>query len=76
MMAVASADGRYTYIGKWIANGMSGAFVGVCLVAALAGFSPSQYNIPTYKQSDKVLHFITFFLVTVCMLPINYAGVI
>lgn len=43
----------------------AGAFVGVCLVAALAGFSPSQYNIPTYKQSDKVLHFITFFLVTI-----------
>ena len=44
---------------------MSGAFVGVCLVAALAGFSPSQYNIPTYKQSDKVLHFITFFILTI-----------
>jgi VanZ family protein len=37
----------------------------VCLIAALAGFSPTNYSIPSYKQSDKALHFVAFFLVTV-----------
>jgi VanZ family protein len=41
-----------------------GAFLAICVVSALAGFSPSNYSIPTYKQSDKALHFIAFFLVT------------
>lgn len=39
--------------------------MGVVLLAAFAGFAPPNYNIPQYKQSDKVLHFLTFFLVTV-----------
>ncbi|KAF2702708.1 hypothetical protein K504DRAFT_464984 [Pleomassaria siparia CBS 279.74] len=42
----------------------AGAFVAICIVAALAGFSPTDYKIPTYKQSDKALHFIAFFLLT------------
>lgn len=41
------------------------AFLGLCLISALAGFSPSNYAIPSYKQSDKVLHFVAFFFVTV-----------
>jgi VanZ family protein len=32
--------------------------------SAAAGFSPPDYKIPSYKQSDKVLHFIAFFLLT------------
>ena len=31
-------------------------------MSAAAGFS--DYSIPTYKQSDKALHFIAFFLLT------------
>ncbi|KAH7138023.1 hypothetical protein B0J11DRAFT_421789 [Dendryphion nanum] len=42
----------------------AGAFIGLCLVAGLAGFSPQQYELPKYKQSDKVLHFLAFFLLT------------
>ena len=37
----------------------------LCVISALAGFSPSNYSIPSYKQSDKVLHFVAFFFVTV-----------
>ncbi|KAF2200545.1 hypothetical protein GQ43DRAFT_346858, partial [Delitschia confertaspora ATCC 74209] len=48
-----------------IRKSFAGAFIGLCLIAALAGFSPSEYQLPQYKQSDKLLHFITFFLVTV-----------
>jgi VanZ family protein len=33
-------------------------------ISAAAGFSPPDYTIPTYKQSDKVLHFVAFFLIT------------
>ncbi|OAL45987.1 hypothetical protein IQ07DRAFT_590774 [Pyrenochaeta sp. DS3sAY3a] len=40
------------------------AFVGLILISAAAGFSPPDYKIPTYKQSDKVLHFLAFFLLT------------
>ncbi|KAF4308672.1 VanZ-like protein [Botryosphaeria dothidea] len=42
----------------------AGAFVVVCLLASAAGFGRSQ--LPQYKQSDKVLHFVTFFLITLC----------
>merc|ERR1712228_666882 len=41
------------------------AFVAVILISAAAGFSPPDYKIPTYKQSDKVLHFVAFFALTV-----------
>jgi len=41
------------------------AFIAICLLSALLGFSPSDYKIPTYKQSDKALHFLAFFAVTV-----------
>ncbi|KAF2025539.1 hypothetical protein EK21DRAFT_76201 [Setomelanomma holmii] len=40
------------------------AFALLLFVSAAAGFSPPDYSIPTYKQSDKVLHFIAFFLLT------------
>ncbi|OAK95043.1 hypothetical protein IQ06DRAFT_259187 [Phaeosphaeriaceae sp. SRC1lsM3a] len=40
------------------------AFIGLIFISAAAGFSPPDYSIPTYKQSDKVLHFIAFFLIT------------
>jgi VanZ family protein len=33
-------------------------------ISAAAGFSPPDYKIPNYKQSDKVLHFVAFFLIT------------
>jgi hypothetical protein len=33
-------------------------------LSAAAGFSPSDYSIPSYKQSDKALHFIAFLLIT------------
>ncbi|KAJ4365719.1 hypothetical protein N0V83_008339 [Neocucurbitaria cava] len=41
------------------------AFIGLILISAAAGFSPPDYTIPTYKQSDKVLHFVAFFLLTI-----------
>jgi len=34
------------------------------LASAYLGLAPS--TIPTYNQSDKVLHFVTFFLLTIC----------
>ncbi|KAF2851129.1 hypothetical protein T440DRAFT_467874 [Plenodomus tracheiphilus IPT5] len=40
------------------------AFIGLILISAAAGFSPPDYSIPTYKQSDKALHFVAFFLLT------------
>ncbi|KAF2278423.1 uncharacterized protein EI97DRAFT_499861 [Westerdykella ornata] len=40
------------------------AFLVLCAISALAGFSPSTYSLPTVHQSDKALHFIAFFLVT------------
>ncbi|KAF1837932.1 hypothetical protein BDW02DRAFT_565436 [Decorospora gaudefroyi] len=40
------------------------AFAALLLVSAAAGFSPPDYKIPSYKQSDKALHFIAFFLLT------------
>jgi VanZ family protein len=42
----------------------SGAFLALLVFSAAAGFSPSDYKIPSYKQSDKVLHFVAFFLIT------------
>ncbi|KAL1614987.1 hypothetical protein UCDDS831_g07953 [Diplodia seriata] len=42
----------------------AGAFVVICLLASAAGFGRSQ--LPQYKQSDKVLHCVTFFLLTLC----------
>ncbi|PVI07056.1 hypothetical protein DM02DRAFT_609429 [Periconia macrospinosa] len=44
----------------------AGAFAAIIFLSAAAGFSPSEYSLPTYKQSDKVLHFIAFFLLTFC----------
>jgi VanZ family protein len=38
--------------------------VGLIFVSAAAGFSPADYSLPSYKQSDKALHFIAFFLLT------------
>ncbi|KAF2751654.1 hypothetical protein M011DRAFT_482485 [Sporormia fimetaria CBS 119925] len=40
------------------------SFIVLCLISALAGFSPNNYSLPTYKQSDKALHFIAFFAIT------------
>jgi hypothetical protein len=40
------------------------------IFAAAAGLAPSQYKIPDYgQQSDKVLHFLTFFILTVSFSP-------
>ena len=36
----------------------------ICFISAAAGFSPTDYAIPSYKQSDKALHFVAFFFVT------------
>ncbi|KAF2000464.1 hypothetical protein P154DRAFT_492151 [Amniculicola lignicola CBS 123094] len=44
----------------------AGAFAGLVIIAGLAGYSPRNYSIPSYKQSDKALHFIAFFLITLC----------
>lgn len=38
--------------------------MGLIFISAAAGFSPSDYSIPSYAQSDKVLHFVAFFLLT------------
>ncbi len=38
------------------------AFAGLIIISAAAGFS--DYSLPSYKQSDKVLHFVAFFLLT------------
>jgi hypothetical protein len=43
------------------------AFGLLTLASAYLGFLPS--TIPTYGQSDKVLHFVTFFLLTVTKPP-------
>ena len=43
-----------------------GAFIGLIFISAAAGFSPPDYKIPSYKQSDKALHFIAFLLLTLC----------
>ncbi|KAK8222006.1 hypothetical protein M8818_000174 [Zalaria obscura] len=40
------------------------SFVILLLVAGSLGLAPNR--IPQYKQSDKVLHFVTFFLLTLC----------
>jgi len=40
------------------------AFVLLLFFSAAAGFSPPDYKIPSYKESDKVLHFVAFFLLT------------
>ncbi|KAI5255701.1 hypothetical protein E4T42_01697 [Aureobasidium subglaciale] len=40
------------------------AFVVLLFIAASLGLAPNQ--LPQYKQSDKVLHFVTFFLITFC----------
>ncbi|KAF2150015.1 hypothetical protein K461DRAFT_213100, partial [Myriangium duriaei CBS 260.36] len=43
------------------------AFAGLFLIAAFLGLASSQTTaIPAYKQSDKVLHVVTFFLLTLC----------
>ncbi|KAK8217980.1 hypothetical protein IWZ01DRAFT_133561 [Phyllosticta capitalensis] len=42
----------------------AGGFAAIGLLAAAGGFGRQQ--IPSYKQSDKALHFITFFLITLC----------
>ncbi|KNG47636.1 hypothetical protein TW65_05705 [Stemphylium lycopersici] len=44
----------------------AGAFIGLIFISAAAGFSPPDYKIPSYKQSDKALHFVAFFLLTLC----------
>lgn len=43
---------------------MTVAFGVLLLVAAYLGLSTTK--VPSYKQSDKVLHFVTFFLLTLC----------
>lgn len=40
-------------------------FAGLCCIAAFLGLAP-QTSIPQFKQSDKVLHVVTFFLLTLC----------
>ncbi|KAF2641305.1 hypothetical protein P280DRAFT_517510 [Massarina eburnea CBS 473.64] len=42
----------------------AGAFVALVFISAAAGFSPPEYSVPNYKQSDKALHFVAFFLLT------------
>ncbi|KAF2869190.1 VanZ like family protein [Massariosphaeria phaeospora] len=43
----------------------AGAFLALCAISGLAGFTPPAYNkIPQYKESDKALHFLAFFLLT------------
>jgi len=41
------------------------AFCVLVLASAYLGLAPAT-TIPSYKQSDKVLHFVTFFLLTLC----------
>ncbi|KAL1601718.1 hypothetical protein SLS60_006633 [Paraconiothyrium brasiliense] len=43
----------------------AGAFAALIFISAAGGFAPQEYNVtPSYKQSDKALHFIAFFLLT------------
>lgn len=42
------------------------AFVVLCLISAYLGLAPNK--IPQYGQSDKGLHFVTFFILTVSLL--------
>jgi VanZ family protein len=39
-------------------------FATLIFISAAGGFSPPDYTIPSYKQSDKALHFTAFFLIT------------
>jgi VanZ family protein len=43
---------------------LTAAFIGIILVSAAGGFSTPDYKIPTYGQSDKALHFVAFFALT------------
>jgi hypothetical protein len=44
---------------------LPGAFAALIFISAAGGFAPQEYNVtPSYKQSDKALHFIAFFLLT------------
>ncbi|KAF2087189.1 hypothetical protein K490DRAFT_73990 [Saccharata proteae CBS 121410] len=47
-----------------IRKGPAGAFAALCILAGFAGLGRQQ--LPQYKQSDKVLHSVTFFLLTLC----------
>ncbi|KAF2685499.1 hypothetical protein K458DRAFT_13100 [Lentithecium fluviatile CBS 122367] len=40
------------------------AFIAIILISAAGGFSTPDYKIPTYGQSDKALHFVAFFALT------------
>jgi len=40
------------------------AFAALILISAYIGLAPN--TVPSWKQSDKVLHFIVFFLLTLC----------
>ena len=62
---VASTALRLSHSIKQCILTATGAFAALILIAAAAGFSPSDYSIPSYKQSDKALHFVAFFLLTV-----------
>lgn len=48
---------------KHAPDSCAAAFVVLILIAASLGLAPDR--LPKYKQSDKVLHFVTFFLITV-----------
>ena len=55
-----------------IANFSIAAFVVLCLIAAYLGLTPNQ--IPQYGQSDKGLHFVTFFLLTVSSFSASFSS--
>ncbi|KAJ4300705.1 hypothetical protein N0V90_002793 [Kalmusia sp. IMI 367209] len=43
----------------------AGAFAALIFISAAGGFAPPEYNaLPKIKQSDKALHFVAFFLLT------------
>ncbi|KAF2443960.1 hypothetical protein P171DRAFT_413592 [Karstenula rhodostoma CBS 690.94] len=43
----------------------AGAFAALIFISAAGGFAPQEYNVtPNIKQSDKALHFVAFFLLT------------
>lgn len=61
-MLQATRDARPIY-GQLLTVAIA-AFALILFFSAAAGFSPADYKIPSYKESDKVLHFVAFFLLT------------
>jgi hypothetical protein len=53
---------------------IAGAFIALVLLSAYLGLTTNK--IPQYGHSDKGLHFVTFFLLTVCSPPLCLTSIL